>query len=135
MMKTIILLPLLFILIATGCYVETDVYIPANPVTGNYEVDEWSESLRIQTYYEIYVYRDRYDPNIIFIRNFYDVGIEVLAEVIGSRIRIPLQVVGHYEVYGSGSYFAGELTIDYSVRDIYNPSGFTDFCNAFCLRY
>lgn len=134
-MKTIKLLPVLFLLITTGCYIENDVYIPADRITGNYEVDEWSETLGIQTYFNIYISRDRYDTDIVYISNFYDSGIEVLAEVYGSRIRIPLQVVGPYEIQGSGSYYAGEITIDYSVRDIYNPTGLTDFCNAICFRY
>lgn len=134
-MKTIKLLPVLLFLLTTGCYIENDVYVPASRITGDYEVDEWSETLGIQSYFNIYIYRDRYDEDIVYIGNFYDSGIEVLAEVYGSRIRIPLQVVGPYEIRGSGSYLAGEITIDYSVRDIYNPTGLTDFCNAICLRY
>jgi hypothetical protein len=134
-MKTVKLLSVLLLLITTGCYIDTDVYSPATRIAGSYEVEEWSESLGIQTYFEIYIYMDHYDSDIVYIRNFYDVGIDVLAEVYGNRIRIPIQVVGQYEIHGSGSYYAGEISIDYSVRDIYNPTGFTDFCSAICFRY
>ncbi len=135
-MKTIKLLSAILVMLFTGCHIVVeDVYTPARRLVGSYEVDEWSETLAAQAYFDIFIHDDPYSPEIIYINNFYDSGIEIWAKVNGSRVRIPLQVAGPYEIEGSGSYYAGELNIDYSVRDLYSHTGFTDYCNAICLKY
>ena len=135
-MKTIKLFVIILMILFTGCHIVVeDVYTPASRLVGSYEVDEWSETLGAQAYFSIFNHDDPYSPDIIYINNFYDSGIEILAKVNGSRVRIPLQVAGPYEIEGSGSYYAGELNIDYSVRDLYSHTGFTDYCNAICLKY
>jgi len=135
-MKKIKLFAVIYMILLTGCHIVVEeVYSPAGRLVGSYEVDEWSETLDAQAYYEIFIHDDPYSPDIIYINNFYDSGIEVWAKVNGSRVRIPLQVAGPYEIEGSGSYYGGELNINYSVLDLYSHSGFTDFCNAICLKY
>lgn len=135
-MKTIKLLLILFIFLISGCHIVIEeVYSPSSRIVGTYEVDEWSETLGAQAYFDIFIHDDAYSPEIIYINNFYDSGIEVWAKVNGSRIRIPLQTAGPYEIEGNGTYFDGELNIDYSVRDLYSHAGFIDYCNAICLKY
>ncbi len=124
------------IVLISGCHIIVeDVYFPANRLVGNYEVDEWSETLGAQVYFNIFIHKDPYDPDIIYIDNFYNAGIEVIADVNGSKIIIPLQIIGAYEIEGIGSYYNGELTMDYSVRDIYYQGSYIDYCNAICLKY
>jgi hypothetical protein len=135
-MKTTKLLPLLLIFLISGCHIVVEeVYSPASRLVGSYEVDEWSETLAAQAYFDIFIHDDPYSADIIYINNFYDSGIEVWAKVNGSRVYIPLQTAGPYEIEGNGTYYNGELNIDYSVLDLYSHIGFTDYCNAICLKY
>jgi hypothetical protein len=135
-MKTIRLFPAIWLFLFTGCQIVVEeVYSPASRLVGTYEVDEWSETYELQAYFDIYIHDDPYSTDIIYINNFYDSGIKVWARVTGSRVRIPLQTAGPYEIEGSGSYYAGELNIDYSVRDLYSHTAYPDYCNAICVKY
>ena len=135
-MKTIKGLFILIIIGLAGCQIVIEEpYEPANRFVGSYEVDEWSETLGLQSFFEIYIHKDRFESDIIYIDNFYDLGIEVFAEVNGSRIRIPRQVAGFYEIEGLGSLYNGELSLDYSVRDINSYTGLVDYCNAISYQY
>jgi len=134
-MKRFIFFPAILMILITGCHIIVEeVYSPASRLVGSYEVDEWSDTYAAQAYFNIFINDDPNSPDIIYISNFYDSGIEVWGTVNGSRVRIPIQVAGPYEIGGSGSYYAGELNIDYSVRDVYSHAGIVDFCNAICIK-
>jgi len=55
-MKTFIILPVALILVLSGCHIIVeDIYTPANRLAGSYEVDEWSETLGAQVYFDIFI--------------------------------------------------------------------------------
>ena len=107
---------------------------PVNIFTGCYDVDEWSESLQAQSYFEMRIFTRNRDHGIIRMENFYNAGITVYAEVNGFKIRIPVQQTEYYEIEGYGSLYDGQLTINYSVADKLSPTGFRDVCNAICYK-
>ncbi|MFC2125186.1 hypothetical protein ACFLU5_10270 [Bacteroidota bacterium] len=119
----------------TGCeFMEEDSYRTANDMLGEYEVDEWSETLGAQSYFDMYVTGDKRNHDIVYFENFYNADMTVYVEVNGSKLRIPNQEVGFYEIEGMGSYYDGELTITYSVTDINGFSDIVDICNAICYQ-
>jgi len=113
---------------------EDDLYHTVDDMLGEYEVDEWSETLGAQSYFTMYVTSNKRDHNIVYFENFYNAGLTVYVEVNGSKLRIPIQEVGTYEIEGMGSYYDGELTITYDVTDINGLSSIVDVCNAICYQ-
>jgi len=136
-MKALKLFTFLTLILISGCSLlnEENPEDNIDQITGIYEVDEWSETLEAQTFFQLSVYRNSFRNGKIHIENFYNAGIEVFAEVNGYKIQIPLQQVGYYEVEGMGSFYDGELTMTYSVRNIDSHSTIIDICNAICLKY
>ncbi|WP_139135197.1 hypothetical protein [Roseivirga sp. 4D4] len=102
---------------------------------GRFETEEYSETYDQLTYYNTRIVRDSDDfSNVIYIRNFYAVDIEVFAEVRGDRLTIPRQIIGGYVVEGTGRNEFGDLYLTYSVDDTFSPNKPTDFCNAVLVR-
>ena len=102
---------------------------------GRFEAEEYSETYDQLTYYNMRIVRDSDDfSNVIYIRNFYAVDIEVFAEVRGDRVTIPRQIVGGYIIEGTGRNEFGDLYLTYSVVDTFAPNNPTDFCNAVIIR-
>jgi len=102
---------------------------------GRFESEEYSETYDQLTYYNMRIVRDSDDfSNVIYIRNFYAVDIEVFAEVRGDRVTIPRQIVGGYIIEGTGRNEFGDLYLTYSVVDTFAPNNPTDFCNAVLIR-
>lgn len=135
-MKTIRILLFFGILFFSACQIIVEERVNfADFYTGTYEADEWSESMAIQSYFNIYIYADRFDRDIVYIDNFYNADMEIYAEINGYKLRIPRQIAGYYEVEGIGSLNGDQLTMDYSVRDIDNYSNYIDYCHAICVRY
>lgn len=123
------------LIITSGCHIVIEEpYSPIYEIAGFYDVDEWSETVGIEDYYEVEVYRDRHNHNGIIIENFYNAGIRVFAELNGSRIRIPYQVSGNYEIEGYGTFYGDELELSYTVSDIHGYY-FQDVCNAYFIKY
>ena len=114
---------------------EEDLGDNIDQITGIYDVDEWSETLEAQSFFQLSIYRNSTRNGKIYIENFYNAGIEVYAEVNGYKIQIPLQQVGFYEIEGMGSFYEGELTMEYSVAYIDSHSEIIDVCNAICVKY
>ena len=126
---------LIVLLVFSGCEIlEEDLYQTVDDMLGEYEVDEWSETLGAQSYFTMHVTGDKRNRNIVYFENFYNADLTVYVEVNGSKLRIPNQEVGIYEVEGMGSYFDGELTITYDVTDIDGLSSIVDVCNAICYQ-
>ncbi|MBO3697117.1 hypothetical protein [Roseivirga sp. E12] len=102
---------------------------------GRFEAEEYSETYDQLTYYDMRIVRDSDDySNVIYIRNFYAVDIEVFAEVRGDRVTIPRQIIGGYIVEGTGRNEFGDLYLTYSVVDTFAANKPTDFCNAVLIR-
>lgn len=115
----------------TSCFYDESV-TPRNNyrdnLIGYYEVEEYSQTFRDITYYDINISRaSRSDE--IWIDNFYAADISVYAIISYDRIRIPYQVVEGYEVEGSGVVTGNRIDLTYSVRDRYSHTA-TDFCET-----
>jgi hypothetical protein len=136
-MKTLKLIPVLLIALFSGCELidEEGPYDNIDEITGEYEVDEWSETLEAQSFFYVTIYRNSHRNGKIYIENFYNAGIEVYAEVNGYKIQIPPQQVGYYEIEGMGSFYNDELTMEYSITYINAHSEIVDVCNAICLKF
>lgn len=136
-MKTIKIFVILGIILLSGCELlyEEEPDDNIDQIVGFYEVDEWSETLGAQSFFEISVYRNSTRSGKLYFENFYNAGIEVFGEVNGYKIQIPLQQVGRYEIEGMGSFYDGELTMTYSVQNIESKTQIIDICNAICFKY
>jgi len=117
-----------------------DVYTTVEPrydvrdkLTGNYEMEEYSDTYNDLTYYQVYIRKSAYAGEI-YIDNFYAADILVHANVSYDRITIPYQEVNGYAVEGTGTYYGNSLSLSYSVRDLYNQTR-TDFCSSTATRY
>mgnify|MGYP006203940313 CR=1 FL=1 len=122
------------ILIASSCtfYDVEPRYDDRNNFVGYYDVEEYSETFKDLTYYEIRISKSRYDREI-YIDNFYAADLRVYAIVSFDDIRIPFQVVDGYEIEGTGTFYRGELTLNYRVLDLYDNSG-ADYCETVAWR-
>ena len=132
-MKTFISITAL-VLFATSCsfYDVEPRYDDRNKFVGYYDVEEYSETYNDVTRYEISISKSRYDREI-YIDNFYAADIRVYATVSFDDIRIPFQVVEGYEIEGTGTFYRGELTLNYRVLDLYDNSG-ADYCETVAWR-
>ncbi|PIQ49992.1 MAG: hypothetical protein COW03_02220 [Cytophagales bacterium CG12_big_fil_rev_8_21_14_0_65_40_12] len=116
-------------------YVEEVIVDDREFFTGRYDVEEYSETLNQTTSYNLRVLKEGNSrSNVVFLDNFYGVGIEVFAEVYGGGLRIPRQIVNDYRIQGVGHIDRGDLVMTYSVEDLRSVSGFTDFCNTIAYR-
>ncbi len=116
-------------LTACDVYVVEPRYDVRDKVVGKFYVDEYSQTFNNYASYTIHISKSIYYYNEISIDNFYASGIRVKAHVSYSKITIPYQVVNGYEVEGTGTIYGNNISLTYSVRDIYHTSP-TDFCNV-----
>jgi hypothetical protein len=139
-MKRIILLSL-FLMILSSC--EITVLEEPIPIiiedardyfTGYFDAEEYSRTSGVYTYYTIRVVKSSRNNNVVFIRNFYGLDIEVLAEVNGRDLYIPEQDVNDYHIEGQGSLYGRELVLNYSVHDHLDPHSNLDICETVALR-
>jgi len=108
---------------------------PRDIYLGRYEAEEYSQTFDLLTRYRMRIIKDGYPySNVIYLRNFYAVDIEVFGEIIGERINIPRQESGGYIVQGSGRYEYGDVHLSYSVEDALSDSGVADFCSTVLFR-
>lgn len=132
-MRTIISF-LALILFASGCYTY-DVeprYDARDKFIGYYDAEEYSDTYHVTTYYQLRISKSGYNREI-FLNNFYDADLRVFATVHFDEISIPLQVVDGYEIEGSGVLYRDELTLRYSVADLYENT-YTDYCETIAWR-
>lgn len=107
-------------------YEEPSYYDKRDEIVGSYEIDEYSETTEYYYSYTIEVIKTCCDEDEVIIRNFYDVGLEVVARFDGYKLTIPRQYIGDYEVEGTGKLDGSEFSLSYIVRNRYqHPS--TDF--------
>ena len=120
------------ILFLGGCevYFIEDPYDERNLFVGTYHVDEFSQVTEQHYTYNMTIQKSCCNSREIKIKNFYGVGISVLAVVHDNRITIPLQRVNGYEIDGTGKMTHDKLNLTYVVRDLTSGPVFTDFIDA-----
>ncbi|VAW29588.1 hypothetical protein MNBD_BACTEROID06-82 [hydrothermal vent metagenome] len=104
---------------------EPSYYDTRDDLVGRYQIDEYSETTEEYFSYNIEILKS-YNSNEVILYNFYDVGIDVIAQFNGYKLIIPRQFIGDYEVEGTGRLNDGELSISYIVRNNYQTPS-TDF--------
>jgi hypothetical protein len=128
-MKTLIYLLIASVsLVSCVDYYET-VYDERDRVVGSYDVDEYSNTHHEYVYYSMYVSKSHRSGNELILDNFYAEDLAVRAYISNGHITIPFQVIDGYEIEGTGSYYRGEMDLNYSVRDRYS-NNHTDFCET-----
>ena len=131
-MKSIQWIPLVLLaLVAMSCevtVVEPVVYDARDEFVGYLGVDEYSETFRKDSHYDIHI--TKAFGNHVYIHNFYGVDIRVIAEVRGGRLVIPYQEVGPFEIEGSAYRSGNHIDFSYSVFDHRLRPRVTDFCNS-----
>ncbi len=140
-MKQLLLLPLL-VIVFSAC--EITVIEDPNPVivvndnrdrfTGYFDAEEFSKTQRVFTHFTIRVVKSSRNNNVIYIHNFYGLGIEVLAEVNGNDLYIQEQDIDGYHIEGDGYLDGGDLILYYSVFDHLDPYAHTDICETVAFR-
>ena len=127
------------LMVLSGCElsVETfEIYDERNQFIGSFEVEEYSEESSATFFYDISIWKSRYQDRVIWISNIYDADIKVSAEVNGNRFYIPLQRVGDMEIEGRGSLLGSEeLSITYTIREFRPGPDYIDFLNCVAWRY
>ncbi len=114
-------------------YDEIDYYDDRDDLVGRYELDEYSETTEYYYTYTIEIVKSCCDSDEVYLRNFYDVDLEVVARFDGYKLIIPRQYIGDYEIEGTGRLDGSELSLSYIVRNRFqNPS--TDFLNFTAWR-
>lgn len=114
-------------------YEEPSYYDSRDDLVGRYEIEEYSETTERYYSYNIEILKSCCDSDKVYIRNFYDVGIEVVAEFDGYKLIIPRQYIDDYEIEGTGRLNGSEVTLSYIVRNRFqHPS--TDFLDFTAWR-
>ena len=129
---TIPRLLLLFLVCALFASCNKDGQNDRDQFLGRYEVEEYSHrSLGHREDYEVRIDRDPQRENQVIIYNFYNLGLEVSAEVEGRTLVVPVQVHNFFEVEGEGSLSGSEITLHYTIRSVLESS---DFCDDLAAR-
>ncbi len=97
-----------------------------NKFTGRYEVEEYSYVTHSPSYYDSRIRKLDNSEDEVTISNFYNADIEVVAKVVGSRIYIPVQTVGYFEVEGQGTLSNNKINLAYTVIAEIGGSVFED---------
>lgn len=127
----------MFFLIVTtsSCsIIVEDVFDHRNKFTGRYHVEEYSQTTNETFYYTVRIRKSWDYHDEVVIKNFYDAGIEVFAQVDGHKIFIPNQVIDGYEIEGVGTFSHHEISFSYSVVDLASRHYFVDYCHAVAIR-
>jgi hypothetical protein len=130
-MKKLIYLFLFLSIGLSSCefYYLEPVYPERDRLIGRHDLDEYSETYNVSTSYSIWIERSSRYANEFYIDNFYGVDIRVCATISNGKITIHRQVVDGYEVEGVGTVYGSEISLSYSVNDLYSDTR-TDFCEA-----
>lgn len=128
---TLAILSVLFI-VACQAFVPKPVD-QRDKFTGSFNASENSYSLQTTNTFKIIISKSAEPDSLIYIKNFYNAGLEVTANVSGNKISIPLQVASNYKIEGIGSINGTQLTLTYNVRYINAPNYF-DECLTKCTK-
>lgn len=133
-MKPLIMAAALLVLLAScDVTVIEPRYDYRDNVVGYYDIEEYSRTFDDYTYYAVHITKDGYSGNSIYLNNFYGANIRVHAYIDNNRITIPHQIIDDYEVEGVGTLRGSDLSLTYSVRDLYEHTP-TDFCDTWAER-
>jgi hypothetical protein len=110
--------------------VDEPRYDPRDQVVGSYSMEEYSETYDDYTYYKVYINKDGNADNRIYLENFYGADLRVRAYLNNNRITIPYQVINDYEIEGVGTVDRSGVSLQYSVRDLYENT-ITDYCQTY----
>ncbi|SKC49333.1 hypothetical protein [Ohtaekwangia koreensis] len=108
-------------------------YDERDKVVGYYSMEEFSETFNDYTYYTLHVTKYGTTGNVLYLDNFYGADIQVHAYMSGDKVTIPFQVVDDYEIEGVGTMHGMDLSLNYTVRDLYNNTR-TNFCETWGER-
>ena len=123
-------------LVFTSC--ETTEFDSRRNFRGTWNVEEYSYRLPMPSYFQSRITLDEFNEENIFIENFYDAGLEISAMVVGSKVFIPYQQIGMFEILdGYGGYSENMISMSYVVRiNISDEQVITDTLEAyFTKRY
>jgi|SRR5690606_27872631 len=132
-MKTLMLISGILVIVTSCTFYDVEpLYDQRDKFLGHYDVEEYSETYRDYTFYEMRIVRSRYDREI-YLDNFYAAGIRIYAIVSFNDIRIPYQVVDGYEIEGTGTLYHDQLSLSYRVKDLYEYT-VSDYCETIAWR-
>ena len=134
--KLIPALLLLGSLIFSAC--EKVEYDSRNRFRGTWNVEEYSHRLPMPSYYQSRITLEEFNEENIIIENFYDAGLDIKAMVIGSKLFIPYQQIGIFEILdGYGGLSENMISMSYVVKiNISEEQAITDTLEAyFTKRY
>jgi hypothetical protein len=114
-----LLTALLFLLVCSCEPIEPKPVDQRDKFTGKYTVTEQSGAQQVTHTFKVTVTKSAEPDSVIYISNFYNAGLEVYAQVSGSKLSIPFQRRHNYEIEGLGSLNGTELNISYLVRNIH----------------
>jgi hypothetical protein len=96
---------------------DKSAYDERRKFKGTYNVEEYSYTGNRTATYESRIGILEFSDDEITISNFYGVGIEVTGVVLGSKIFIPDQTIGYFEIFGGqGALNNNVIEMDYSVK-------------------
>ncbi|MEP2772004.1 MAG: hypothetical protein ABJH05_07630 [Fulvivirga sp.] len=123
-MKRLLLVFPVFVLMASCEVIVVEEPVPThdmrNHYIGFYDVEEYDKTDGTYSEYSFNIVKSANYPYTIFIRNFYGVGLEVMAEIEGYDLYIPEQVVNGYHIEGNGFLDGNELVLNFSMHDHLN---------------
>ena len=133
-----ILLGIATIMLISSCditVIDERPYDPRDNFLGRFEAEEYSETYDVYSFYNTRISRD-VDPysSVIYMDNFYGLGVEVWAEVIGDRLTIPRQRIGDYIIQGTGRLDYRDVVLSYSVESTYPGDRYLEFLTAVFFR-
>lgn len=105
-----------------------------NRITGKYLLDEYSQTYNADFSYNIEILKSNGDNNEVYILNFYDSDIDVLAVIDDDKVFIPFQEKGNLEVEGVGTIYGNVIELNYSVFDLNENDSFPDFCTTVATK-
>lgn len=125
MRRTMLLLLTLTGLFFAAC--ENDPDDTRNLFTGRYEVEEYSQrNLGFRPEYEVQIRKDPGGQDLIIISNFYNMDVEIKAQVQGYELSIYPQTLNFYSFEGDGRLSGSMITLNYTVTSVVEGSDFQD---------
>ena len=122
---------LLFISSCEILVVEEYPYDVRENFIGRFDAEEYSETFDEFTYYDVRILRDGgLGSPVVYLRNFYGLGIEVYAEVYGDKLTIPTQRIDGYIIQGTGRLDYEDIVLTYSVESTERGNRYIEFCNT-----
>ncbi len=116
------------LLLFVACTDDTD---ERNKFLGRYEVQEQS----LVTYtqrddYEVRIRKDMASDDVVIITNFYNLDIDVRAQIAGNTVNVMRQTHNLFDFEGSGILSGSLITMDYAVYSAEDEDALIDRLRA-----